>query len=342
MNKVKSTLNSENHLIIISPRRFGKTSLIQKVIKVSKRPTIYLDLQLITGVEDFASQLLRKLYRIYPFEKIKRQIKNFRILPNISLNPMNGEIDISFQPVSSTLVLMEDVLDLIENVSRKRNKIIVVFDEFQEIKSIEKDLDRHLRSTIQHHQKINYVFLGSQEHLMRDIFEKKNSSFYHFGNLLPLDKIPYADFFAYLSERFSLITKEPEKISSEILAITKCHPFYTQQLAFALFELFIKKESSSNIVEKGIEDILQIHDMDFERLWNTLNRTDMKVLIGMTQTTHSPLSVGFSIKNNIGASSTIFSSLKRLTQNGIVIKTSGGYEIDDPFFCKWIKAKRLN
>jgi len=342
ISTIKSILNSDNHLILISPRRFGKTSLVQKIIKGGTRPSIYLDLQLVTSAEDFASQLLRKLYRIYPFEKIKQQIKNFRILPNISLNPINSEVEISFQPAPSKLALIEDVLNLIDNISKKGNRTIVVLDEFQEIKSIEKDLDRHLRSTIQHHQKISYVFLGSQEHLMRDIFEMKKSPFYHFGYLMLLDKIPYPEFLTYLSERFSIIAKESEIIATKILEITKSHPFYTQQLAFTLFELIIKKGNSSNVLEKGIEDILQIHDMDFERLWNRLNRTDMKVLIGMTQSEYSPLSARFSKINNIDSSSTIFSSLKRLAQNGMVIKTATGYEIDDPFFKKWIKKRRSN
>lgn len=81
--------------------------------------------------------------------------------------------------------------------------------------------------------------------------------------------------------------------------------------------------------------------MDFERLWHTLNRTDMKVLIGMTLSEKSPLSSNFSKTNNIGSSSTIFSSLKRLDHKGMLIKTEVGYEIDDPFFCKWIKTRRL-
>jgi len=177
---------------------------------------------------------------------------------------------------------------------------------------------------------------------MRDIFEKKNSPFYHFGNLLLLDKIPYHEFLEFLSERFSSVTKDAIKVSEEILDITKSHPFYTQQLAFQIYEDFLKKERSADIVEKGVEEIICIHDMDFERLWNTLNRTEMKILIGMTQTNVSPLSSGFSnIIDNV-PSSTIFSSLKSLMQKGIVIKTEKGYEIDDPFFYRWIKVRRLN
>jgi len=341
IKKVKSILISENHLILISPRRFGKTSLIIKVIKEIAQPYIFLDLQLITNTEDFAAQLLKRIYRIYPFEKIKQIIKNFRVIPNISLNPMNNEVDISFQPVSSGSVLVEDVFNLIDKISNKKEKLIVVIDEFQEIKKINKELDRQLRAIIQHHKNINYVFLGSQESLMRDIFEKKNSPFYHFGYLLPLDKIPYQDFLTYLTAGLKVVAANPDKTAEEILELTNSHPYYTQQLAFTVWELINSGRKSKNPFEESVSEIIRHHDMDYERLWNTINKTDKKILIGMSLSEIAPLSSEFSKKYFPGASSTIFSGLKRLAKSGLVIKTETGYEIDDPFFKRWIKARRL-
>ena len=138
LQQIKNLLQSKNHLILISPRRYGKTSLILKVVKTQERSYIFLDFQLVTDVADFATRLLKRLYRIYPVERIKQFIKNFRI---------------------------------------------------------GKGLDRQLRAIIQHHKNVNYAFLGSMESMMRDIFEKKNSAFYHFGQLITLDKIPYDDFY---------------------------------------------------------------------------------------------------------------------------------------------------
>ncbi|MCF8296164.1 MAG: ATP-binding protein [Melioribacteraceae bacterium] len=341
IKKVKSILSSDNHLIIISPRRFGKTSLISKVIKEIDRPAIFLDLQLITNTEDFAAQLLKRVYRVYPFEKIKQIIKSFRIIPNISLNPMNNEVDISFQSVTSVSILIEDVLNLIERVSDKKKKLIVIFDEFQEIKNIEMGLDRQIRSTIQHHQNINYVFLGSQESLMRDIFEKKKSPFYHFGYLLPLDKIPHQEFMAYLASGLETVIVKSEEIAKKILEITRLHPYYTQQLAFTVWDSLNNTGRMKNPVEEAVDEIIRHHDMDYERLWNTINRTDMKILIGMSLSELTPLSSEFSKKYFAGASSTIFSSLKRLAQSGLVIKTELGYEIDDPFFKRWVNKRRI-
>ena len=82
------------------------------------------------------------------------------------------------------------------------------------------------------------------------------------------------------------------------------------------------------------------HDIDYERLWNTLNRTDMKILIGMTFSSSSPLSEDFSRRYDPGPVSTVYSSLKRMMQEGFVVKTEEGYGIDDPFFRRWIWRQR--
>ncbi len=338
--EVKSVLKSGNHLIIISPRRYGKTSLMNKVLKSINRPYAMLDLQLITSVEDFAAQLLKRLYRIYPSQKIKDTVKNFRVLPVISLNPLTNEIDISFRanaPAASTA--LEDVLGLIEKLSAKK-KSVIVFDEFQEIRRIGKNIDRLLRAVMQHHKSVNYVFLGSQESLIREIFEKKKSPFYHFGHLLPLDKIPEPEFETYLTENFGRITSAGKSLTKSILKVTGCHPYYTQQLAFNVWELVNKKKDQPEPIETAVDEIIRHHDIDYERLWNTLNNTEKKILIGMSLSAIPPLSEEFSQQFSTGPSSTTYSGIKKLLQNGYVIRNSAGYEIDDPFFRRWIKIRR--
>ena len=137
------------------------------------------------------------------------------------------------------------------------------------------------------------------------------------------------------------MASNPEEIAKEILDITRSHPYYTQQLGFNVWELLNNNKKSKNPIEETVDEIIRHHDMDYERLWNTINRTDMKVLIGMSLSEITPLSSEFSQKYFTGASSTIFSSLKRLAQNGLVIKTEIGYEIDDPFFKRWVNKRRL-
>lgn len=338
--QIKNLLQSPNHLILISPRRYGKTSLMMKVLKQLDRPYIFLDLQLVTGTEDFASQLLRRIYRIYPFERLKQLIKNFRIIPTLSINPVNNEVDFSFQPVPSALPILQDVFDLIEKLGTRQKRPIVVLDEFQDIGRIGKDLDKQLRAMIQHHKQVSYVFLGSMESLMRDIFEKKKSPFYHFGQILPLDKIPNKDFHEYLMKGFQNRCKPPQIVADEILQITHCQPYYTQQLAFTVWNQCEKQSDPKELTKKAIAHLIQVHDMDYERLWQMQNQTDKKVMIALSKHEQNILTETFNRKYGITATSTVFSSLKRLMKQGLVIKSGPQYQIDDPFFSKWIERKR--
>jgi AAA+ ATPase superfamily predicted ATPase len=326
LQHIKSVLNSENHLILISPRRFGKTSLVVKALRESNRKHIMLNLQSVVSTEDFAARLLKEIFKIYKFEKVKHFIKNFRIVPTISLNPMTDGVDVSIMPMVDNRVLIEDVFALLQAIASEEDRLIVVLDEFQEIKSIDKNLDRLLRAIMQLHKNINYLFLGSQESMMREIFEKKKSPFFHFGQLLHLDKIPYDDFKLYLLERLSFVDNADE-ICNEILAFTKCHPYYTQQLASQVWEIGRKGEMD-NIVNEAIARLLEFHDLNFERIWLNFNNTDKRILMWLANNNKPYALMGI-------AQSTISSSLKRMLKDGYVIKTAE-YEVEDPFFRNWI------
>ena len=340
LEQIRGLLRSQNHLILISPRRYGKTSLMMKAVNQLERPYVFLDLQLVTDITDFASQLLKRIYRIYPFERLKQLVKKFRIVPVLNVNPLNSEVDVSFQPVSSALPVLEDVFNLIEKLGKNSKRPILILDEFQDINRIGKALDRKLRVIIQHHQYINYCFLGSMESMMREIFEKKKSPFYHFGQLMYLNKIPHDDFYEYLKNGFSGRCSFNEVISKNILEFTNSHPYYTQQLAFIIWDKCDERLTPEKNIDEAIHRLIQIHDMDYERLWQTQNQTDKKVLIGLSLHEQNILTEAFSRKYGIRATSTVFSSLKRLMKQGYVIKNASTYELDDPFFAEWIKRKR--
>jgi len=237
-------------------------------------------------------------------------------------------------------VPLEDILNLIESLGTPENRLKVVLDEFQEIYRINASMDRMLRSTMQNHKNVNYIFMGSSESIIREIFEKKNSPFYRFGSLFRLGKIPVEEFRRFLSERFANVSDKSDVIADEILKITASHPHYTQQLAYNVWELITDSGFSVDVVEIAINEIVRNHDNDFERLWNTFNRTDMLILTGMSLSNLSPLSEEFKSKFGTGAMSTVFSAIHRLVKRGILIKEDSQYYIDDPFFKRWIISRR--
>lgn len=327
---IKNYIESPNHLILISPRRFGKSSLVKKAVESTGRPSISVNMQQVTSIEDLASLILKGIFKLNRIEKFKHYISMFRIVPVITTSPMSDNVEFSFNPtISASKMILEDTMNLLEKISEENNRIVVIFDEFQEITELEKGLDKRLRAIMQEQHNINYIFLGSQESMMSEIFEHVKSPFYHFGTLMHLNKIPYDDFFRYITERISsLAEKDSEIIAEKILAFTKCHPYYTQQLSARVWEILALNRKEEEIVNMAISQIVQSHDLDFERLWQMLNRTDRRIMQILAKD---------DLLKNVKSlpTSTVYSSVKKLMKKGYVISTVN-YEIEDPFYKKWI------
>ena len=186
---------------------------------------------------------------------------------------------------------------------------------------------------MQEQQNINYIFLGSQESMMTQIFERKKSPFYHFGMLMHLDKIPYDDFMQYITQRLPLKdSTQTNDIAKDILDTTLCHPYFTQQLASQVWEILTYSDVKENIVKEAVEQLTIIHDLDFERLWMNFNKTDKYIMLNLAHKKQPSSTRSL-------PTSTIYSSVKRLMQMGYIIKINE-YEIEDPFFRNWLIKKQ--
>jgi len=347
IDEFTSIIDSQNHLILIGPRRFGKTSLIRKITTRADRKVVHLDAYMITSAADLAAQLVSRLFRLFPLERVKELLKSFSIVPTITINPMSGETEISFGTKSKgegALHSVDDAFNLVEKLGKPSAKLVVAIDEFQEILRIDTQLDRRIRSAIQHHKNVNYVFTGSQESMMRNMFDDKKSPFYHFGIVKYLERIPKSEFEHFLSVKFKTISDRSESIAESILEVTECHPYYTQQLAWQVWEEMIRFEheskESNEIVDKAVEKLVQMHDIDYDRIWGSFNTTDRKILVAIAEGNVIPHGSDFLIKTGMLAASTVNSSLKRLVGSGYMIQEKGKYQVDDPFFSRWIVIKR--
>ena len=171
--------------------------------------------------------------------------------------------------------------------------------------------------------------LGSQESMMSDIFEKKKSPFYHFGQLMRLGKLPRDDFHRYLSERLASCFPEQQsnELSGNILDYTNCHPYYSQQLAANVWQLRMLQPESTQPISDAIRQIITSHSLDYERLWASFNRTNRWLL--------QRLASGNSLQTSEYPTSTLYSALKQLQKKGYVIYTDS-YELEDPFFKEWL------
>ena len=147
--EIEHALMSPNHLVLISPRRFGKSSLVKKAVEQVERPALFVNMQQITGVENLASTLIKGIFRLFPGEKLKHLMAHFRIIPTISTNPLTDSIDLSFPVSTNATTVLEDVMQLIDNIGASKGRLIVVFDEFQDILELRDGIDKELRAMMQ-------------------------------------------------------------------------------------------------------------------------------------------------------------------------------------------------
>ncbi|MCL2655534.1 MAG: hypothetical protein FWD65_07590 [Coriobacteriia bacterium] len=112
---------------------------------------------------------------------------------------------------------------------------------------------------------------------------------------------------------------------------THCHPYYTQQLGYYCYDYLESNPYHKQMLSEVIQHIIELHDNDYDRLWNTLNKTDKRVLVA--------LATDRGVQDIELPTSTVYSSLKRLAVQGYLIKNET-YLFDDPFFKEWITGKR--
>ena len=267
---------------------------MSKVVKESGRKSITLNLQAVTSVSDLSAKLLKEFLKVHPLKRVRHLIAHFRIIPTISTNPVTGAMDVSFQPGAPETELLEDVMLLLERAHSEKDRLIVVLDEFQEIKDIATNLDKQLRSIMQEQKHINYILLGSQESMMTDIFENKESPFYQFGELMRLGKLPRSDFYDYLSKRLSPVFPESyEPLADSILDFTECHPYYAQQLAANVWQIGVLQPKTEDVLQAAVDNIVVSHALDYERIWMGFKRTNRWILQRLaSKKTSNPESIG--------------------------------------------------
>ncbi|MBD3180389.1 MAG: hypothetical protein GF417_12900, partial [Candidatus Latescibacteria bacterium] len=138
MKSIENELLSGQNLVLISPRRYGKTSLVINALEEADTHYLYIDMELVTGEDDFANLLIRKALSLSRFEKFKDHLKILRVQPDFRYNPESGEFSITLGPEKKDIpVYLEDALNFPEMVATsQKRRLVIIFDEFQEVRRI--------------------------------------------------------------------------------------------------------------------------------------------------------------------------------------------------------------
>lgn len=338
--ELKRHIVNSQSVLLYSHRRYGKTSLILKVFKNLRNVApVYVDLYGTTGLAGFIKSLVKGASILEP--KSSRFIK----LVRECLSGMS--ISFGFDPISQTPnvsasfdrqpgdVDIEAVFSLIKKVAGKR-KIVIAFDEFQEIagygtETIEKDL----RRIIQHHDKIAYIFAGSQRHIVTAMFNDTKRAFYQMAISMPLGRISTEDYIDWIEALYEKAGKAIDEMAiRDIVERCENHPKYVQEYFYTLWPAKKIGTDEINGVESGI---LEKRAIEFMNVWDSLSLNQKKTLKLVAATNGNQLFAAENlVRFQLKTASQVVAAMKVLEQRELVSK-DGDYRIYDPVFRKWIQ-----
>ena len=335
--------------ILISPRRWGKTSLVLKIAKqISNKnlKVVNLDIFSCRSQEDFyrifANEIIRQTSN--KWEEWSENARHFlsALTPTISIgaDPVN-DFNISFN-ISKRSTLNEDVLNLpLKIASKKGIKIVVCIDEFQQIAEFpdHKNFQKKLRSVWQlQAQHVSYCLYGSKKHLMYTLFSSQSMPFYKFGDVYFLQKISTDYWIPFIQQRFEETGKSiPIELAVKICETVDNHSSYVQQLSWLIW---VKTEKKATEVDfnDAFTDLLNQNSMLYHKYVEELTALQISFLHAIADGVHDRFSRKETIsKYKLSTSANISRLKKSLEQKELIDISPKMITFNDPVFRIWFK-----
>ena len=336
--------------ILISPRRWGKSSLVNKVAEIAmeqdhRLKVCHVDLFNVRNEQDFYKYLAQAVLRATSsrLDEVMDDIRRFftRLIPTITIgtDPLN-EISLNFnwEEVKEN---PDEVLELAERIAVEKNiKIVVCIDEFQNIAEFadSDSFQKKLRAFWQRHQHVAYCLYGSKRHMMLDVFTNSSKPFYKFGNLMFLNKIETKFYLDFFKSRYQSTGKDITDEAALLIAhLVDNHPYYAQQLAqLAWFRT--DKVCDEKIVLAAHESLVEQLSLLFITLTEKLTTQQLNLLHALINNEEALTSTSVMNKYHISSTTSVTRSKAALIKNDILDKVCNTLKFQDPIYETWLRT----
>lgn len=353
IEELLGNIRSCHNVIIFSQRRYGKTSLIKKVLGLAKQEgflAVYVSLYHILSEEDFVIAYARALASAThesSLEKVFQTLKTIfsSLRPKMTLDA-EGKPEFTFglERGRDPLMDIEDVLKSVKIYSEQKNKkAVVVFDEFQQIAQLKQAqrIEGLLRSHIQTHRNISYIFMGSKKHLIFDLFIDPARPFYQSAKMFPLEKIASKYLEPFVCERFRSTGKHLLRpVATRLVEICESHPYYVQYVSHSLWEISsVDSTITDRDLDKAIGLTISRTAPRYESVWELLPLRQKQALIALANLARQEKLFSGAVVHKYGLASppTFRKALKGLVEKGLADRDQDKFSIVDVFFKKWIQ-----
>ncbi len=345
--ELKEYLSSFQSILVEGRKRIGKTSLIYQTVRhLAKRRLLYIDILEIKTVDDFCRRLIKAIVSMEQesgmVNKVFKSLTHLK--PVMGVDPLTGvptlSLDASVQLKPDSI---EGLMDLIQT-ENKRKKLVVVFDEFQDILNLREAPAALavLRSKIQFHSQIPYIFAGSVRNRMDEIFNHPESAFFKSALTIPVGPLDRSIFSEFLLEKFlsGKRTVSPELLD-RVFDIAQDTPGDIQQLCAVVWESTSYKDKIGiDIIPAALELIYSRELKGYEAALSQLTGQQLRCLTGLAKIGgKSPLSAEFIKTTGINQPASIKKALNRLIKLKIIYRYRKEYKFINPFFKSWLVYK---
>jgi len=349
---IKNNFENLINTTLISPRRWGKTSLINQVTELIKKEgrkdiiICRLDIFNCRTEEQFYKAFANAVLNSYTsaWEEFVAGVTKYlgKFSPKIIFSDASQTYELSFGiELKDTELSLDEILDLPQKIATdKGKKIVVCIDEFQNIHGYCDTLafQRKLRAHWQLHSNVCYCLYGSKRHLLMNIFTNYDMPFYKFGDILFLQKINHSDWVSFISERFRATGKHiSDSLSGKIAVTMQNHPYYVQQYSQQVW-LRTEHECTETILEEALNGLIDQLDLLFTNIIDALTARQIAFLSAIVNGETNFSSKAVLRKYDLGTSANIKNLKKALLEKDLIdILPKHKIEIQDPVFCIWLK-----
>lgn len=350
IERLQSNFQNHVHTILISPRRWGKSSLVRKAanelaLQDKSVRFCFLDLFNIRSEEEFYAYFAREVIKTTAtkVEEWLTGVKKFfrAITPKVSMggDPMH-DFQISFD-LNDIETYFAEILELPEKIAKDKNhKLIICIDEFQNLSNFSDPLvfQKRLRASWQHQQGVVYCLYGSKRSMLMELLDNSSMPFYKFGDTFYMEKISKKHWVKFIMEGFEKTKKKiGEEEAEKIIDLMQCHPYYVQQLAHLVW-INTERKAGDETVEDSVENLLEQNALFFQKEVDGLSNTQINFLKALTDGVQEQLSSKKIINEyKLGTSANVV-KIKNVLDKKEIIDTLGTVPVFlDPAFELWFK-----
>jgi hypothetical protein len=271
--------------------------------------------------------------------------RGLRVSPRITISPEDNSYTFSFgvdhvpADIDATL---ERLLELPAELAADRDaRVALVFDEFQEIETIDPGLPKLMRTIFEQQPEVGHVYLGSRRHMMERIFNDENEPFWRSAKKVQLDVIDPGLFRPFIAKRFKASRKGVAPATlDDLLERTVGHPYATQELCYFLWEQTpFDGVGGEPELERAVAGVLRSEHAHFQLRWDQASAAQKLLLQALAAEPGRPLTKSYRARYELPSVATLQSALRALTERELVgQQPDRSYRIVEPFLAEWILA----